>query len=194
MWLPRVFLPTVPFICLVVAAAAAARDGSRRIVALRKAGFVVLAVAWAGIGSFQQFTRAKGDGYKPSAELVHEIARDGDVVLVDGDFNYWCFLWYYIGPDWGEPRHAFVLNRDWARMMNRLPAGTAAWLDLRDSASVIRNVNVTVVLWDRAKPPPEDSGDLIVVRQQQSPDVAFAGRHLASSAHNQQIVTERWAK
>jgi uncharacterized membrane protein len=194
MWLPRIFLPTVPFICLVVAVGAAGENGGK-CVSLCKAGIFLVAALWAVLGTYQQFTRTKGDGYKPSAELVHQIAHPGDLVLVDGDYDYWCFLWYYAGHNWGEPRHAFILNDDWARMMKRLPAKTSDWLGLNQSDTDVHLFGGRDVhLWDRSKPTPESSGDLIVVRKQSTPGVTFDNRRLTSSAHIQQMIVERWTK
>jgi len=116
------------------------------------------------------------------------------MILVDGDFLYWCFNWYFLGPDWGEPRHAFVLNADWARMMKRLPASTVSLLDLNESASSLPSGDATVVMWDRSKSTPESTAGLIVVRQQSSAQPMFAGRHLASTAHLQQLFVERWTQ
>jgi len=195
MWLTRVFVPIVPFICLTLGVGATSPDQQPRVGAnLRTAAFMLLAVIWAGIGMFQQVTREKGDGFKPAAELVHTLARPGDIVLADGDFLYWCFNWYYLGPDWGDPRHAFVLNADWARMMKRLPASTASLLGLNESASSLPSGGATVVMWDRSKSPPESNADLIVVRQQSSAQPMFPDRHLASTAHLQQLFVERWTR
>jgi uncharacterized membrane protein len=195
MWLTRVFVPIVPFICLTLGVGFTGPDQEPRVGAnFRTGAFMLLAVIWAGIGMFQQFTREKGDGFKPAAELVHTLARPGDIVLVDGDFLYWCFNWYYLGPDWGEPRHAFVLNADWARMMTRLPASTASLLGLNESASSLPSGGATVVMWDRSKSTPESTADLIVVRQQSSAQPMFSDRHLASTAHLQQLFVERWTR
>src|SRR5258706_551891 len=164
MWLPRVFLPTVPFICLVIGVGATVPDQQSGVRAgLRTSAFVLLATVWAGIGMFQQSTRQKGDGFKPAADLVRTIAHPGDTVLIDGDFLYWCFNWYYLGPDWGQPRHAYVLNADWARMMSRLPGATASFLGLNESDSRLPKRGTTVERWDRWIAP-ESTADLIVVR------------------------------
>jgi hypothetical protein len=195
MWLTRVFLPIVPFICLTIAVGATApdkRSDMRR--SFRTSGFVLLAAVWACIGMFQQFTRQKGDGFKPAADLVRTIAQPGDVILVDGDFVYWCFNWYYLGPDWGEPRHAFVLNADWARMMKRLPEATASFLELNESDSRVLRGAMTVELWDRSKGAPNSTANLIVVREQTSRQPMFPDRHLASTARLRSILVERWAR
>jgi hypothetical protein len=185
----------VPFICLTIGVGIAAldqRSGGRA--RLRTSAFVLLAAVWAGIGMFQQFTRQKGDGFKPAADLVRTMARPGDIILVDGDFLYWCFNWYYLGPDWGEPRHAYVLNADWARMMKRLPAVTATILGLNESDRRLPDGSATVELWDRREIAPKNTADLIVVRQQGSAQPMFPDRHLASSAHLRQLFVERWTR
>ena len=195
MWLARVFVPIVPFICLAIGVGIATldqRSGGRA--RLWTSSLVLLAAVWAGIGMFQQFTRQKGDGFKPAADLVRTMARPGDTILVDGDFLYWCFNWYYLGPDWGEPRHAYVLNADWARMMKRLPATTATILGLNESDSSLPDGKATVALWDRREIAPKSTADLIVVRQQGSAQPMFPDRHLASSAHLQQLFVERWTR
>ena len=69
---------------------------------------LVLALLWAGVGIAGQMTREKGDGYKPAAAYAHEMVKPGDVVLVDGDFGYWCFMWYFDGPRWGYPQQAAI--------------------------------------------------------------------------------------
>jgi hypothetical protein len=194
MWLPRVFLPTVPFICLVIGVGATAPDQQSGVRGgLRTSAFVLLATVWAGIGMFQQSTRQKGDGFKPAADLVPTIAHPGDTVLIDGDFLYWCFNWYYLGPDWGQPRHAYVLNADWARMMSRLPGATASFLGLNESDSRLPSGGTTVELWDR-RIAQKSTADLIVVRQQGSALPMFSDRHLGSTAHLQQLIVERWTR
>ena len=192
MWLPRVFVPIVPFICLIVGMGTADHSGARG--SLRTSAFVLLAAIWAAMGMFQQFTRQKGDGFKPAAELVHTMARPGDVVLVDDNYHYWCFSWYYLGPNWGDPRHAFLPDAEWARLLNRLPASVTSLLDLSDSDRSFSSGGATVELWDRIKIPPESTADLIVVREQATRQPKFPNRHLASAARVKQLVVERWTQ
>jgi uncharacterized membrane protein len=191
-WLPRLFVPTVPLICLTVAVSIISAVGDRGKRGVGTAAFAILVVAWASTGVFEQFTRAKGDGYKLAAELVQRLARPGDVILVDGHVNYWCFLWYYVGPDWGDPRHAFILNNDWARMMKRLPAATSAWLGLNETATIVHNGPVTVRLWDGKTPPPAGQGDVIVIGSGPPDEVRFAGGRLVSTNKEMHIYVERW--
>ncbi len=195
MWLPRIFLPVLPFICLNIGVAAASRAGVPSLTAgFRTLGFTLLAAVWAAVGVSQQLTREKGDGYKPAAELVHSISQPGDVVLVDSDIDYWCFNWYYAGPNWGDPRHAFSLNADWARMMQRLPAGTASFLDLSEADRTVKLKDGIVHLWEPDTPLPEASGDVIVVRHQASSQPKIPDRKMDYSAHLQQLWVERWTK
>jgi hypothetical protein len=79
-------------------------------------------------------------------------------------------------------------------MMTRLPASTASLLGLNESASSLPSGGATVVMWDRSKSLPESNADLIVVRQQSSAQPMFSDRHLASTAHLQQLFVERWTR
>jgi hypothetical protein len=195
MWLPRAFVPVVPFICLTLGVGAAATDEQSGLrPALRTSAFMLLAVVWAGLGMFQQFTRQKGDGFKPAAALVHTMAHPGDVVLVVDNFHYWCFSWYYLGPDWGDPRHAFLPDDEWTRLLKRLPASVNTLLDLNDSNRSFVSLGTTVALWDENKSPPESAADLIVVRDQATRQPKLPNRHLASTAHLKQLVVERWTQ
>ncbi len=193
MWLAKAFLPIVPFLCLIVGVGATAPDkqsGLRQ--GLRTSAFVFLAVVWAGLGMFQQFTRQKGDGFKPAAALVHTMAHPGDIVLVLDNFHYWCFSWYYDGPDWGDARHAFLPDDEWKRLLSRLPQSFTTLLDLNDSNSRYSSGGATVELWDRNETPPESTADLIVVRDQTTRQPSFPNRHLVSTAHLKQLIVERW--
>ena len=191
MWLPRAFVPVVPFICLVLALGASV-PGDQSRVRLRTSVFVLLAVVWGGLGVFQQVTRQKGDGFKPAAELVHTMAHPGDIVLVLDNFHYWCFSWYYLGPNWGDPRHAFLPDEEWTRLLKRLPKSITTRLDLSDSDSSYSSGGATVELWDRIRIPPENNADLIVVRDQLTRPAMFPDRHLASTMRLKQLVVERW--
>ncbi len=193
MWLPRAFLPTVPFLCVMLGVGAAAPDkqsGLRQ--GLRTSAFVLLAVVWAGLGMFEQSTRQKGDGFKPVAALVHTMAHPGDVVLVVDNVHYWCFNWYYQGPDWGDARHASLPDEEWTHLLSRLPQSFTALLDLNDSESSFSRGGVTVKLWDLMQAPPKSTGDLIVVRNQDTRPTRFRDRHLASTTHVQELLVERW--
>ena len=195
MWLPRVFVPIVPFICLTLGVGASATDKQSGVLTrLRTSAFVLLAVVWAGLGVFQQLTRQKGDGFKPAAELVHTMVHPGDIVLVIDNFHYWCFSWYYQGPSWGDPRHAFLPDDEWARLLKRLPESTAGLLGLNDSDSKFVSGGATVELWDRNETPPQSTADLIVVRDQATRQPNLPNRHLASTVHLKQLVVERWTQ
>ena len=195
MWLPRVFVPIVPFICLILAVGVAASDKQSGVrTGLRTSAFMLLAVVWAGMGMFQQFTRQKGDGFKPAAELVRTMVRPGDIVLVDDNYHYWCFNWYYLGSNWGDPRHAFLPDAEWARLLMRLPVSITTLLDLNDSDSSLSSGGATVELWNRIRIPPESTADLIVVREQATRQPNFPNRHLASATPVKQLLVERWTQ
>jgi hypothetical protein len=195
MWLPRVFLPIVPFICLIVGVGATAPDQqSDARGGLRTSAFMLLAVVWAGLGMFQQFTRQKGDGFRPAAEFVRTIVKPGDVILVDDNFHYWCFNWYYMGANWGDPRHAFLPDPEWARLLRRLPASITTLLDLNNSDRSFVSEGATVELWDRKMIPPDSVADVIMVRDQATRQPNFPNRHLASTTHLKQLLVERWTQ
>ncbi len=195
MWLPRVFVPIVPFICLTLALGATTPDKQSGVrTGLRTSAFMLLAAVWAGMGTYQQFTRQKGDGFKPAAELVSTMVHPGDVVLVDDNYHYWCFNWYYLGANWGDPRHAFLPDPEWARLLRRLPASAASLLDLNQSASSVVSGGTTVMLWDRKTMPPQGAADVIVVREQATREPRFPNRHLASATPVKQLLVERWTQ
>jgi hypothetical protein len=195
MWLPRVFVPVVPFICLTLAMGAAATDKQSGVrTGLRTSAFMLLAVVWAGMGMYQQFSRQKGDGFKPAAELVRTMVHPGDVVLVDDNYHYWCFNWYYVGANWGDPRHAFLPDPEWTRLLRRLPASITTLLDLNNSDRSFVSGGATVELWDRKKIPPEGTADVIVVREQATRQPNFPNRHVASATPVKQLLVERWTQ
>ena len=191
-WIERLFVPVIPFLCLCLARAAlsvtTARAG-RAGVAL----MLALALTWTGIAALVQVPRPKGDGFRLAAEAVQAGARPGDTVLVEGDFAYWCFLWYLAGPRWGDPRQAFILSPEWNGMMRRLPAAAGGVMGLGDADRVRRVDGVTVVMWDPATPPPQvPTGDVLLLRMRSSPAVAVPGRQLGESSRHEQFLLERW--
>jgi hypothetical protein len=191
-WLARIFITTVPFLCLIVALALTPRQQEQTGVRARWAALAALVAIWAAIGLAQQLTRTKGDGFRPGAALVHELAQPGDLVLVDGHFNYWSLLWYYAGPDWGRPRQAFVLNAKWASLTKRYPA---LWerLGFGSADAKLQRDGVTIMMWDREQPPPATTGRIVVVRLYDSEEPVFPGRHLDERTLLIPIVVERWA-
>jgi hypothetical protein len=191
-WIERLFVPVVPFLCLCLVRAAL-RPAPVRANRIGAAALLAIALAWSGIAAFVMVPRPKGDGFRPAAEAVRVQARPGDTVLVEGDFTYWCFLWYLAGPGWGDPRQAFIVSPEWDGMMRRLPPAAARLMGLGD-ADVTRDVNgVAVVMWDPATPPPRTAGGTVMLlRLRSSPAVAVPGRRLAGSAPFEQFVLERW--
>lgn len=191
MWIERVFVPVIPFLCLCLARSALEIPSASQIPA--KALLALMAV-WSAITIGGQFIRQKGDGFRPAAEVVRQLARPDDIVLVDGDYDYWCFMWYFAGPDWGDPRQAFLVNPDWERMMRHLPAQVVSLLDL-GNADVSRHVDGNLVaLWDPRLPPPAASGDIFLLRAQAATPVAIAGRKRDATIPLMQLVLERWVR
>jgi hypothetical protein len=194
-WLDRIFITIVPFLCLVVALAItsipkvpAAVNNGRRLAVL------AFALIWAGVGFAQQLSREKGDGFKPAAALVRNLTHRGDLVLVEGHFPYWCFLWYYGGPDWGWPQHAFLLNPKWARVTERLPPRVLSWLDLSDSDGKIERNGVTVMLWDGSTLGATNAADVYVVRFAGGPPLTSLDLHLKEQLKEQQLTIEHWVR
>jgi hypothetical protein len=122
------------------------------------------------------------------------MVHPGDTVLVLDNFHYWCFSWYYQGPSWGDPRHAFLPDDEWTRLLKRLPESTTRLLDLNDSNSRFSSGGATVQLWDRDETPPQSAADLIVVRDQATRQPNMPNRHLASTVRLKQLVVERWTQ
>lgn len=206
-WIERVFVTVIPFLCLLLARAAfdaapgatgTPRAGGRPGWSARRGAFVLLAVLWGGLAVLGQVTREKGDGFRLAALAVQAQARPGDVVLFRAHYTYWCFLWYFAGPRWGDARQALVVNEAWEGMMRRLPPTATRLLGL-GTAHMTREVDgVTAILWDRRQPMPEAAraagGAVFTVRsvsEDASPD-DFPGRRLAAREVFMPVVVERW--
>lgn len=191
LWIERIFVTVIPFICLCLARTAL--EGVA--VGPRTGGAAVLALAavWGAVGISAQLVQPKTvDGFRPAALAVQEKARSGDVVLVDSDFSYWCFMWYFAGPQWGQPRHAFILSPEWERLMRRLDSSLPSVLGLNDSDTRREVGGVTVVLWDRRQPPPVGNGDVFLLRGPQAEPAALPGLRLGESTRLVQLTLERW--
>lgn len=116
LWIERNLLPITPFVCLALAAGLAPEGGQARA-ARRFAAALVAAVMAAGCIA-QQLRLTKGDSFKPAAALVRSLVRPGDVVYYRGhEWELFCFMWYFGGPDWGEPRivRTFAAPQEWSR-------------------------------------------------------------------------------
>jgi hypothetical protein len=192
-WIERLFVPVIPFLCLCLARAALLPASPRRMRA-GAALLLLLAMLWGGIAATIVVPRPKGDGFRLAAEAVRATARPGDTVLVEGDFAHWCLLWYLAGPRWGDPRQAFVQSPEWEALLRRLPSAGAI-MGLGD-ADVVRPVDgVAVVLWNPALPPPRVSqGEVLLLRLRSSPAVAVPDRRMTGSTPHVQFVLERWSR
>lgn len=189
LWIERIFVPVIPFLCLGLARAALGGALSRQA---GRATVLALVLLWGGIAVAGQTARAKGDGYQPAAEAVRLAARPGDLVLVDGDFAYWCFLWSLAGPDWGDPRQAYILNADWDRLMRKLPEPMLGLLDLGEDSRRLRALGVSVALWDRREVPPTATGDILLLRPQSTTAIALPDRRLGGTQVFAPLLLERW--
>lgn len=202
LWIERVFVTVIPFLCLLLARAAfeppPARADAPPRWSPRAVAFAVLALLWGGLALAGQMTREKGDGYRLAALAVQAQARPGDLVLMEAHYPYWCFLWYFAGPRWGDARQAFILNEAWERMMRRLPDAAVAPLGLGER-DIVREVRgVTVALWDRRRPMPEEARaaghDIFMVRIATGEEEAapLPGRRLATREVFMPVAVERW--
>ncbi len=123
LWHEKNLLAVTPFVCLGLACGISyesrlGRGG--RLLAVS----AVIAVTAAGCLA-QQFQRTKGDSFRAGANAAKSMAAPGDVVLFRGhEWDYLCFMWYFGGPDWGEPRtiQTFARPQGWERspMLARL--------------------------------------------------------------------------
>jgi hypothetical protein len=193
-WIERLFVPVIPFLCLALARAALSAPAPG--LAAPRAGLgllVALALTWGVVAATVQVPRPKGDGYRPVAEAVRAAARPGDTVLVAGDFHFWCFLWYFAGPGWGDARQAYLMTPAWDRIGAR--AGRIIRMLGMGSAHTTRMAGgVRVELWDPATlPPPRPEGEIFLLRMRASASVPVPGRVLAESTEHTQFVLERWA-
>lgn len=192
-WIERLFVPIIPFLCLCLARAALAPA----LAAPRRAGqaaLVALVLAWGAIAAFVQVPRPKGDGYRPAAEAVRAGARPGDTVLVETDFHYWCFLWYFAGPGWGDARAAYLMTPPWERLRARFPASDRI-LGLGSGQETLEIRGVRVAILDPAGPPPAvPQGQVFLLRQRGGTAAPLPDRELAGSTHHQQFVLERWVR
>lgn len=116
LWNERNLLPITPFVCLALAAGLAAEAGRAR--AARRLAAALAAALMAGGCIAQQMRLTKGDAFKPASALVRSLAKPGDVVYYRGhEWEFFCFMWYFGGPDWGEPRivRTFAEPQEWSR-------------------------------------------------------------------------------
>jgi mannosyltransferase len=193
-WIDRIFVPMLPFPCLLLAHGLAPHPPARPS-SLRIAGLVALIAAGGSAAIASQPTRHKGDGYRPAALQVHNMVHPGDLVVLTDTFDYWCFMWYYAGPNWGRPLHTYILTEEWRRMSTRLPPRFAAWLglDAQDGEHLVDGIQV--VLHDSGvsgAPLPPVAGAVITVTQTPLGLVDVPGRQLADRFQEQELTIERW--
>ncbi|MFO1056677.1 MAG: hypothetical protein U1E53_06875 [Dongiaceae bacterium] len=187
-WIERLFVPLIPCLCLCLAVGLCGRPVRRRA----DVALLLLAAAWAGAGLAAQATRVKVDGFHRVAEALRGQARPGDLVLVDGDFAYWSFMWSFAGPGWGEARHASVANADWDRLLRRLPRQLVAALDLSEADTLEERGGIALAMWDRRAALPPARGRIWLIRNAASPGVQLPGRLLAEQRVLSQIRVEDW--
>ena len=144
-WLPRVFVPLLPFICLGMARGLMVVGPPRR-----SAGLVLgVAAAWAAISfSALRVQPVEETNIHLVAEAIRSRAGHAVTVLATPDYVYWCLAWSLQGPEWGDPRQAFVTTPAWESLMRRLPTKAADWWGLGTRDRVTRVGPATVVMWD----------------------------------------------
>lgn len=191
-WLDRIFITLVPFICLYLALFAVWVIGKWRMAG--KVAAVALAVLWAGTGIAGQMTRHKGDGYKPAAAYAHQMAKPGDIVLVDGDFGYWCFMWYFGGPRWGYPQQAAIIQPKWQALIDRLGPTAAHLLGFNEQTRSVDVNGVAAVMWDRQAPVPLDAPTVLAVRSNGAGSLDLQGYTLAGTQVEQDLTVETWKR
>lgn len=196
-WLNRTFMTVVPFMCLALARGissllAATRPGELRAWRSPAAATVVLLLALFLTDLYLQSQRTKGDGFKPAAEAVRQMAKPGDLIVAGPHYNYWYFLWYYLGRDWGRPLHAFLLNDDWRRMLARVPRPVLEVFDMNESDRLIKDGEMQIILWDRERPLPSSSGAIIVVGPGEMAEVQPAGYRRAERVVHAPVTVQRW--
>jgi mannosyltransferase len=191
-WLDRIFVTLIPFICLYVALLLVSLVRSRRAVSVAVAA--AFALLWVGVGVWGQAVREKGDGYKPAAIYAHEMARPGDAVLVDGDFGYWCFMWYFGGPRWGYPQQAAIVMPKWQSLIDRLGPGAAHLLGFNEQKRSVDIGGVNAIMWDRQAPVALDAPTVIAVRNKAAEPLSLPGFTLADTHAEQDLLVETWRK
>lgn len=116
LWHERNLLPITPFVCLALAAGLAAEAGKARVPRLLAAALAAALMAAGCVA--QQMRLTKGDAFKPASALVRSLAAPADVVYYRGhEWEFFCFMRYFSGPDWGEPRivRTFAEPQEWSR-------------------------------------------------------------------------------
>lgn len=191
-WLDRIFVTLIPFICLYVAVFAMWLLKLKGIAG--KVAAAGLAILWVDVGLAGQVERQKGDGYKPAAAYTHEIAQPGDVVLVDGDFTYWCFMWYFGGPKWGYPQQATIIQPKWQNLVDRLGPMAARLLQFNEQKRTVDVNGVSAIMWDRNAPVALTAGKVLTVRNHQAPSLELPGYTLTGTQVEDDLAVDTWLK
>jgi hypothetical protein len=195
-WLKRLFVTVIPFLCLFAALAVRKQLALPWSVARVRSGLALgLIVVWVGTGIAGQLTREKGDGYKPAAAYLRQTLAPGDAVLVDGDYLYWCFLWYFAGPDWGVPQQAYIETPKWAEFVSHLSPSIVGALDFREQKRDIKVRGSNVIMWDR-----QNSGQIpvapriFVVRNAAEASLAFSGYDLTVTRPERNLAIDEFRR
>ncbi|MBK8839432.1 MAG: glycosyltransferase family 39 protein [Hyphomonadaceae bacterium] len=191
-WLDRIFVPVVPFLCLYVALFGASLLKTKRITAIAIAASV--AALWVGVGTWGQAVRHKGDGYKPAAAYVREIAKPGDTVLVDGDFSYWCFMWYFAGRHWGYPQEAIIILPKWQALADKVGPDIAHLLGFNEQKRNVDVGGVNALMWDREAPVAINTHTVLAVRGKAAEPLNLPGFTLADTHAEHDLLVETWRK
>ncbi len=156
-WLVRSVVFTVPFLCLFTAVgieSAASFLPSRfrtyqRQALARLAMACVVALLLSCSLVVQHWTLSKVSGFREAALWCHRNIRNGEVILVPHERDFWGFSWYFIGPRQVNPlRRGMAAVRDGVSLVHRV--GKAEELSESD-------VGWVVVNWTRALPFAQDS-------------------------------------
>jgi hypothetical protein len=159
-WLPRAFVPLLPFICLGIARSLMVPGRPRR-----SAGLLLgVAATWAAISiGALRVQPVEETNIHLVAEAIRDRAGQTATVVAAPDFVYWCLVWSLRGPEWGDPRQAFVTTPAWESLMRRLPVRTADWWGLGTTDRVTRVGRTTVVMWDPREPLPVTDPEVLLL-------------------------------
>jgi mannosyltransferase len=157
-WLERTLLFTVPFLCLSIALLfEAPRPVIGQEQGLTRWLPAAAAIAILVLLSVEQQSRySKGDDSWAMARFIETAARPGDFVVVNsGHYDLWCFLWYYAGPNWGQPLKFHDINEKWQAFLTRLGPKLTERLGLRptERAVLVHGVTVTATFIESFQPP-----------------------------------------
>jgi uncharacterized membrane protein len=193
MWLDRLFLTVIPFLCLTLARFAA--DPSATLRSLwparlpRWAPVAAVGVLWLGLGIAEQAQRRKTDGYTAAADWLARTARPGDAVRMADKAEFWAFMWRFDGPGWGDPLHSHTDTPSWARLTSRLPAGVQSRLRVERLCIPVRGV--VAQLEGEGLTCPPIAGEVFTVRRPEA-TVSVAGGRIVERRYFAPLVLERW--